>query len=230
MTTAAEVHLPDLMHEMWGIPRSYARRILASGAARLDGDPITDVDVDYDRVRGRTLKFGQQEIYFGHDGGTFGSAQAAGDDGPAQQLDPLDLSGAAEAAAATVRRRLVDLSERLATEQDPAAIRDIAIGLAALGSAVEALDDLAQRELLHKSTLANWRDDLRLLLEQLTGCEWDCDLEYREKFPTVRVCAYEENERIPPLGHGERLLTGHNLYPLRAAIATLNDRLHGWEA
>lgn len=145
-----------------------------------------------------------------------------------QTLDPLDLSGAAEVAAVTVRRRIIELADRLATEQEPAAVRDIGIGLATLADAAKNLDELANRESLHKAFLANVRDNSRALLEIVTGRAWDGDLEYIDRFDELLVRAKPrgDDERLPD---GFRSLDTRPLYAVRDFVRTLNDRLYGYE-
>lgn len=143
-------------------------------------------------------------------------------------VDPLDLSGSAEVAAVTVRRRIVALAERLETETDPAAIRDIGIGLATLTDAAKNLDELANRESLHKSFLANVRNNTRALLEGLMGREWDDDLEYVDQLDTmlIRERPQADDERLPD---GFRAVPHRPIYALRDIIRTLDDRLYGWK-
>ena len=56
------VHVPALIADAFGRSRSEARRMLAQGAVRVDGDPLTDVDVDGARLDGRVLQVGKRQF------------------------------------------------------------------------------------------------------------------------------------------------------------------------
>jgi tyrosyl-tRNA synthetase len=64
--TAADgtVHLPALIAEAFGRSRSEARRLLAQGGVRLDGDALSaeDVDVAPERLDGRVLQVGKRHF------------------------------------------------------------------------------------------------------------------------------------------------------------------------
>jgi tyrosyl-tRNA synthetase len=59
-----EVHLPALLAQAFGVSRSDARRQLAAGGVRIDGEPLdaTAVDVPADRVDGRVLQLGKRRF------------------------------------------------------------------------------------------------------------------------------------------------------------------------
>ncbi len=56
------VHLPALIAEVFGGSRSDARRTLAQGGVRLDGDPVTDLDVAAGRLEGALLQVGKRRF------------------------------------------------------------------------------------------------------------------------------------------------------------------------
>ena len=56
------VHVPALIADAFGRSRSEARRMLAQGAVRLDGEPLADVDVDGARLDGRVLQVGKRHF------------------------------------------------------------------------------------------------------------------------------------------------------------------------
>ncbi len=58
------VHLPAVIAEAFGRSRSEARRMLAQGAVRVDGEPLgaDDVDVDVARIDGRVLQVGKRQF------------------------------------------------------------------------------------------------------------------------------------------------------------------------
>lgn len=82
-------------------------------------------------------------------------------------VDDLDLSGAARAAAVLTRHRLVTLAEEITAETDPARIRDISIGLAALAAATVHLDAVAEHATIHRAALSNWADSLERVSDTL---------------------------------------------------------------
>jgi len=60
---AGPVHLPALLADHLGVAsRSEARRLIASGAVSLDGEPLRDLDVDADALAGRVLKAGKRRF------------------------------------------------------------------------------------------------------------------------------------------------------------------------
>ena len=57
------VHLPALLVERLGIgSTSEARRLIAQGAVRLDGEPLTAVDVPRESLEGRLLQAGKRRF------------------------------------------------------------------------------------------------------------------------------------------------------------------------
>jgi tyrosyl-tRNA synthetase len=62
--SGGEVHLPALLAQAFGVSRSDARRQLAAGGVRIDGEPFdaTAVDVPADRVDGRVLQLGKRRF------------------------------------------------------------------------------------------------------------------------------------------------------------------------
>jgi tyrosyl-tRNA synthetase len=56
------VHLPALIAELFGGSRSEARRHLASGAVRLDGEAVAALDVPATDLDGRVLQVGKRRF------------------------------------------------------------------------------------------------------------------------------------------------------------------------
>ncbi|MGI8800596.1 MAG: tyrosine--tRNA ligase [Solirubrobacteraceae bacterium] len=56
------VHLPGLIAEAFGISRSDARRLIAQGGVHLDGEPVSEIDVDAARLDGRVLRVGKRRF------------------------------------------------------------------------------------------------------------------------------------------------------------------------
>jgi len=56
------VHLPELLTELFGGSRSEARRKIAQGGVRLDGEPVSDLDVPSDSLDGRVLQVGKRQF------------------------------------------------------------------------------------------------------------------------------------------------------------------------
>jgi tyrosyl-tRNA synthetase len=56
------VHLPELIASVFGGSRSEARRHLASGAVRLDGEPVTEIDLPAASLDGRVLQVGKRRF------------------------------------------------------------------------------------------------------------------------------------------------------------------------
>jgi tyrosyl-tRNA synthetase len=56
------VHLPALLAAAFGGSTSEARRTLAQGGVRLDGEPVTELDVAPERVDGRVLQRGKRHF------------------------------------------------------------------------------------------------------------------------------------------------------------------------
>ncbi len=62
--SGGRVHLPALLAEHFGTSRSEARRLLAQGGVRLDGDPLTESELDMpaDRLDGGVLQVGRRKF------------------------------------------------------------------------------------------------------------------------------------------------------------------------
>ena len=59
-----EVHLPALLQQAFGVSTSDARRALAQGGVRLDGEPVTNgsLDVSVEEVDGKVLQLGKRRF------------------------------------------------------------------------------------------------------------------------------------------------------------------------
>jgi tyrosyl-tRNA synthetase len=60
--TDGSIHLPALVAAAFGGSRSEARRLVAQGGVRLDGEPVADLDVASERVDGRLLQVGRRRF------------------------------------------------------------------------------------------------------------------------------------------------------------------------
>jgi tyrosyl-tRNA synthetase len=56
------VHLPELIAEVFGGSRSEARRAIAGGGVKLDGEPIAELDLPAERLDGRVLQVGKRRF------------------------------------------------------------------------------------------------------------------------------------------------------------------------
>jgi tyrosyl-tRNA synthetase len=56
------VHLPSLLVELFGGSRSEARRKIAQGGVRLDGEPVLELDVPGSALDGRVLQVGKRQF------------------------------------------------------------------------------------------------------------------------------------------------------------------------
>ena len=56
------VHLPALIGDAFGISTSEARRLIAQGGVRLDGDPVGDLDLSRESLVGRVLQAGKRRF------------------------------------------------------------------------------------------------------------------------------------------------------------------------
>jgi tyrosyl-tRNA synthetase len=58
------VHLPAVLADAFGVTRSEARRVLAQGGVKLDGEALdaADLDVDAGRLDGRVLQLGKRQF------------------------------------------------------------------------------------------------------------------------------------------------------------------------
>ena len=59
---AHSIHLPQLLAEQFGMSRSEARRNIAQGGVRLDGEPIADLDLPVSDLSGRVLQVGKRRF------------------------------------------------------------------------------------------------------------------------------------------------------------------------
>jgi tyrosyl-tRNA synthetase len=58
----AQVHLPALMAEAFGLSRSEARRLLEQGGVKLDGAELSELDVPADALEGVVLQVGKRRF------------------------------------------------------------------------------------------------------------------------------------------------------------------------
>ena len=56
------VHLPELLGSHFGVSRSEARRTIAQGGVRLDGEPVTELDLPAEALAGRVLQMGKRRF------------------------------------------------------------------------------------------------------------------------------------------------------------------------
>src|SRR5215210_873083 len=56
------VHLPEVLAEHFGISRSEARRTIAQGGVRLDGEPVEELDLPAGELDGRVLQLGRRRF------------------------------------------------------------------------------------------------------------------------------------------------------------------------
>ena len=56
------VHLPAVISDAFGLSTSEARRMIAQGGVRLDGEPVTGLDVPRDDLDGRVLQAGKRRF------------------------------------------------------------------------------------------------------------------------------------------------------------------------
>jgi tyrosyl-tRNA synthetase len=56
------VHLPAVIADVFGGSRSEARRLVSQGAVKLDGDPVSELDVDPERLDGSVLQVGKRKF------------------------------------------------------------------------------------------------------------------------------------------------------------------------
>jgi tyrosyl-tRNA synthetase len=62
--TEPTVHLPALLHSAFGVSTSEARRALAQGGVRLDGEPVANgsLDLPLPEVDGKALQLGKRRF------------------------------------------------------------------------------------------------------------------------------------------------------------------------
>jgi tyrosyl-tRNA synthetase len=56
------VHLPAVLAEAFGMSRSEARRLLSAGGVKVDGTPLTELDVDASELDGKVLQVGKRQF------------------------------------------------------------------------------------------------------------------------------------------------------------------------
>jgi tyrosyl-tRNA synthetase len=56
------VHLPALLAELFGLSTSDARRLLAQGAVKIDGEPVVELDVPRSRLAGALVQAGKRRF------------------------------------------------------------------------------------------------------------------------------------------------------------------------
>ena len=56
------VHLPELIADLFGGSRSEARRAIAGGGVKLDGEPVADLDLPASALDGRVLQVGKRRF------------------------------------------------------------------------------------------------------------------------------------------------------------------------
>src|SRR5207237_4227424 len=56
------VHLPRVLSRELGMTTSQARRLIDQGGVRLDGEPVTELDVPAERLRGALLQAGKRRF------------------------------------------------------------------------------------------------------------------------------------------------------------------------
>jgi tyrosyl-tRNA synthetase len=56
------VHLPALLADAFGLSTSEARRLISQGAVKLDGEPVSELDVPRERLAGAVLQAGKRRF------------------------------------------------------------------------------------------------------------------------------------------------------------------------
>ncbi|HEY0391327.1 MAG TPA: tyrosine--tRNA ligase, partial [Solirubrobacterales bacterium] len=59
---AGAAHLPAVLADGFGVSRSEARRLLSAGGVRVDGTPLTELDVDASELDGKVLQVGKRQF------------------------------------------------------------------------------------------------------------------------------------------------------------------------
>jgi tyrosyl-tRNA synthetase len=62
LPTGDPVHLPALLADAFGFSRSQGRRLIAEGGVKLDGDPVSELDVPRERLEGAVLQAGKRSF------------------------------------------------------------------------------------------------------------------------------------------------------------------------
>jgi tyrosyl-tRNA synthetase len=56
------VHLPALLAEAFGVSTSEARRLISQGGVKLDGEPVSELDLPRERLAGAVLQAGKRRF------------------------------------------------------------------------------------------------------------------------------------------------------------------------
>jgi tyrosyl-tRNA synthetase len=62
LPTGDPLHLPALLADAFGLSTSEARRLIAQGAVKLDGDSVSELDLPRERLRGAVLQAGKRRF------------------------------------------------------------------------------------------------------------------------------------------------------------------------
>ena len=62
LPAADPVHLPALLADAFGLSRSEGRRLIAEGGVKLDGDPVSELDLPRERLSGAVLQAGKRRF------------------------------------------------------------------------------------------------------------------------------------------------------------------------
>jgi tyrosyl-tRNA synthetase len=56
------VHMPALLAELFGVSTSEARRLIAQGAVKVDGEPVAELDAPRERLSGALVQAGKRRF------------------------------------------------------------------------------------------------------------------------------------------------------------------------
>ena len=56
------VHLPALLADAFGLSTSEARRLIAQGGVKVDGEPVAELDVPRSRLQGKVVQAGKRRF------------------------------------------------------------------------------------------------------------------------------------------------------------------------
>jgi tyrosyl-tRNA synthetase len=59
---AGAAHLPAVLSDGFGVSRSEARRLLSSNGVKVDGTPVTELDLDASELDGKVLQVGKRQF------------------------------------------------------------------------------------------------------------------------------------------------------------------------
>jgi tyrosyl-tRNA synthetase len=59
---AGSAHLPAVLADVFGVSRSEARRLLSGNGVKLDGTPLTELDIEASELDGRVLQVGKRQF------------------------------------------------------------------------------------------------------------------------------------------------------------------------